>query len=66
MTHKIKIIAKTLSDGSEVFDVRIGNARIEAVTEEDALSLAERLRQAISIYSNDSAEIAFGYQQETA
>ena len=63
MTHEITIIVKRLSDGSEVFSVRISNVLgkvyIDAVTEDDARSMTECFQKTIEAYSNDYAKISF-------
>lgn len=64
MTHTIRIVVSMLSDGSEVFAVRITNQlgeviTIDAIAEDDARNMAERFQSTIRAYGNDDAAIAF-------
>jgi hypothetical protein len=47
----IFVVPKTLSDGSQVFDVHLGNLVVAAVTQDDALSMADKIRDAIDDHS---------------
>lgn len=68
MTHTISIIVNTLSDGSDVFAVRImnviGKVQIDAITEDDARNMAECFQKAIEAYGSDNAKIEFSDRRE--
>lgn len=71
MRHTITIIARRLSDGSDVFAVCISNGIaleerivIDAIAEDDARNMAECFQKAIEAYGNDYAEIAFNDVRE--
>jgi hypothetical protein len=46
-----------LTDGSETFDVQLGDHVWHAVTEDDAIEMANKIADAINDHSNDSAGI---------
>jgi len=53
----ITIEKKTLTDGSHVFDVRLSEPSFAAITEEDALALAEHMARAIEGSTNELVRI---------
>ena len=57
MTCEIWIIEETLSDGSNVYNVEVRSPGdvlvLHAVTEEDAMALADKLRAAINEHTVD-------------
>jgi len=55
----IFVIPKTLTDGSKVFDVKVGNEVWPAVTEDDASELAEKIRAAIEGHTNATAGVVY-------
>jgi hypothetical protein len=55
----IFVTPKALSDGSKVFDVRLGNEVWPAVTEDDANSLAEKIKDAIEDHTNATAGVVY-------
>jgi hypothetical protein len=59
MEHKIVICANRLTDDSLVYDVRFRDISIPAVTERDAISLADKIAAAINDHSNDTAKALF-------
>jgi len=56
--HTITVKRRYLSDDSEVFDVWIGGACIPAITQDDAISMAESFQSAINEHSNDEAVLS--------
>ena len=61
MEHRVEIIECTLSDGSKVYDVVFGDARMPAVTLRDAESMAYAIAAAINNHSNDGAIAVHAY-----
>jgi hypothetical protein len=53
------VTPKKLSDGSEVFDVFVGNERFEAITGDDAIELADKIRAAIEDHTNTTVDIIY-------
>jgi hypothetical protein len=53
MTHTITITEQRLSDSSSVYAVGIGNVWLPAVTQSDAISLADKLAAAIEDHTNE-------------
>jgi len=51
----IKVHEKSLSDGSKVFDVQVGETMFPAVTEKDAYVFANTVYHAIRDYTNEHA-----------
>jgi hypothetical protein len=51
------VIREKLSDGSEVFNVQLGDIRFPAVTQDDALELAEKLSDAINDHTTTTAAV---------
>ena len=47
MKTEINIIIETLTDGSKVFAVEIGQTKIDCLTEKDAMALAEKFVAAL-------------------
>jgi hypothetical protein len=48
-----------LGDGSEVYNVRIGGLLLHALTEENALQLADKLRDAIGLHTLERVQVAY-------
>jgi hypothetical protein len=44
---KINVVRETLSDGSTVFNVHLGNLVLHALSRDDALALAQEMADAI-------------------
>lgn len=57
MHHIIEVQPITLSDGSTVYNVRIGNLDIPAIDEYHADALAVELANVISAHSNDTTSV---------
>ena len=57
MQHKIHIVAERLTDGSLVYNVHFRDASLPAITEKDALALADKIAAAINDHSNDEADV---------
>jgi hypothetical protein len=55
MKMVIKVHEKSLSDGSKVFDVQVGETMFPAVTEKDAYVFANTVYHAIRDYTNEHA-----------
>lgn len=54
----IFIIPETLTDGSRVFDVKVGNVKLQAVTRDDAFEFAEKIRAAVDDHTNNTASVS--------
>lgn len=54
----IRVMSKTLSDGSKVFDVSVPPTKLAAKSEDDAWDLAGKIRDAIRSHSLDHADVA--------
>lgn len=54
----IFVIPKVLSDGSKVYDVKLGDTVLNAVTETEADELATKMMDAINVHTNHSARRA--------
>lgn len=54
----ITVIRRYLSDGSPVYDVRIGGIDLPAVSERDADALAEKVKDAIEDHTNARVRIS--------
>ena len=52
---------ETLSDGSHVYNVEFGTLTIPAISEKDAESLAEKLRDNIAYHTNETVVASFSY-----
>jgi hypothetical protein len=63
MTHKIHIYAKRLTDSSLVYDVHFRDVRFPAITENDAIALADKIAGAINDHSVDTAEAVIEWQE---
>ena len=50
-----------LSDGSKVYNVAIGNITLHAVTEKEAVLLAEKIEEAIDAHCTDTCGISYEY-----
>ena len=50
------VTGETLTDGSKVFNVRIGNLVLHAYTEEDAEDLASEIAEAITDHATELAD----------
>ncbi len=57
MTVPIHTIERQLSDGSLVYDVRIGGIVLTAVTERDANHLVDKLARAIDDHSTETRQM---------
>jgi hypothetical protein len=58
MELQIRVIRETLTDGSHVFNVRIGNYfTLHAYSERDARELTAQLRSAINVHTADTVHI---------
>lgn len=57
--HVIRVVAETLSDGSEVFNVHFGNIVLHAVTDRDAVALSNRLFEAIDLHTVDAVAVSY-------
>lgn len=55
----IFVIPETLSDGSKVFDVKFGNVKLQAVSEDEASELAEKIRDAVEDHTNNTAGVVY-------
>jgi hypothetical protein len=55
----IFVVPSKLSDGSEVFAVKVGDLVIAAISEDDATDLAQNIVTAINSHSNETAEVIF-------
>lgn len=55
----IYVIRKTLSDGSHVFDVKLGNQQFQAYNEKEAYILAQKIADAINQYSLETVHQSF-------
>ncbi len=53
----IFVVPQTLSDGSKVFDVKVGTTTFQAVTRDDAFQLAEKIREAVDDHTNNIAGV---------
>jgi hypothetical protein len=50
----IFVVPKTFSDGSEAFDVILPKVELNAITEEDAVTLAEEITALINKHTNNT------------
>jgi len=57
MTHTITIDSERLSDGSEVFDVRLGGVAFHCVTIADAIALADSLVDLVAKHTVDDYQL---------
>lgn len=55
----IWIEKETLTDGSEVFNVKFGDEVLQSVTEDDANNLAEGMAELINNHTNTSAGVMY-------
>ena len=55
----IFIVSEKLSDGSQVFNVIFGEMKFPAVTEDDAVQLAETISNAINDHTNNRADVIY-------
>ena len=55
----IFVIPKTLSDGSKVFDVKLGEQVWSAVSEMNAGALAETIAEAIDEHTTNTADVVY-------
>jgi hypothetical protein len=55
--HILSVVRETLSDGSEVFNVHLGNIRLPAIDEREARKLAEKIADAINEHTTQSADV---------
>lgn len=53
----IRVVAKTLSDGSHVFNVDLNGSVLECISEKDAYSLAGTIQAAVNKHTNSTAEV---------
>ena len=62
MEH-IRVIEQTLSDGSKAYAVQLVNsgATWDAISQDDALELADKLMKAIDKHTNEKAEVWQAY-----
>jgi hypothetical protein len=52
---------ETLSDGSKAYNVAIGNITLHAVTEAEAVELAEKIEEAIDSHCTETCGISYEY-----
>jgi hypothetical protein len=57
----IFITCKKLTDGSKVYNVNVGNVELAAVTESDAMDLADKIVDAVNDHSVSTAGSVFDY-----
>lgn len=57
MEYAIRVVRETLTDGSFVYNIRLGDAVFHACSENDATKLADTLFSAINEHTVDTAEI---------
>lgn len=57
----IKIAESTLTDGSKVYSVEIFGRAFDAISETDAMQLAEKVKLAVDAHTNTSTEIWLDY-----
>jgi hypothetical protein len=57
----IQIKQRVLSDGSKVYDAVITHVELNAVTEDDAVALADRIVEAVRIHTLNDAHIRYAY-----
>jgi hypothetical protein len=57
----ISIKRLTLTDGSHAFDVNMGGVNMPAVTEKDALALADKIALAIKQHTNCEPRFTMNY-----
>lgn len=53
---KIRVIEEMLSDGSLVYNVRIGDLVLPAVSEQDSYDLADKIDSAIRAHTNEELD----------
>lgn len=58
---QITVTRRILTDGSPVFDVRLGGIILAAVTEKDAFALADKIECAINAHTTDGAKTVTDY-----
>ncbi len=59
MTHDLCLVRRTLSDGSEVFDVSINGEKIPCPTERDANTLIDGIAALFVAHALDECRIRF-------
>jgi len=61
--EQIRVTEQTLTDGSKVYAVQLINsgATWDAISEDDALELADKLMKAIDKHTNEKAEVWQSY-----
>ena len=55
----IFVLREKLSDGSEVFNVKIGSEKLAAVSEGDASYLADKISDAINEHTTNTAGVVY-------
>lgn len=61
-TIGIHVVRCMLSDESYVYNVRIGQGpHLRAVTEKDAIALADKIRDAILAHTSENPDVVFNY-----
>jgi hypothetical protein len=60
MEHTIYVEREKLTDGSEVFNVRLGDTLLHATDENEACTLAEMIAEGINKKTVDAAEVHYG------
>jgi hypothetical protein len=55
---RINIESERFGDGSEVFNVLLGSIRLPAVSQDDAVELADKIQKAIDAHTNEEASVS--------